>query len=215
LKRCFDISVAAPALLLISPFLLLAIIAIRLETRGNPLFIQTRVGKDGKPFNIIKLRTFYRDKFGIFKDEEIRSGDSRVTKVGDYLRRFKLDELPQLLCVLAGTMSLVGPRPDIPEQVENYADYEKGRLAVHPGLTGLAQVSGNTWLTWPQRIILDRWYIQKRTMRLDILIIAHTVKVIVYGETIDQDPFSLHDRLLPGMSSKARRSSQQSDELCP
>jgi lipopolysaccharide/colanic/teichoic acid biosynthesis glycosyltransferase len=122
---------------------------------------------------------------------EVHAGDERVTPVGKYLRRFKLDEWPQILNVLLGQMSLVGPRPDIPVQVAEYSDFQRQRLSVPPGLTGLAQVSGNIWMSWAERIRLDVWYIQNQSLWLDLRIIWHTFAVLFQGERPDADPFGL------------------------
>lgn len=182
LKRTIDLGIGIPVSLFTFPLILVLMLIVRLDSPGNPLFTQVRVGQQGRLFTIYKIRTFYHDRHGIFPDEEIRYGDSRVSHVGQFLRRSKLDELPQLLNVLLGNMSLVGPRPDIPIQARRYGKFEAMRLNVRPGLTGLAQVSGNTWLTWSQRILLDRWYVEHRSLSLDLRILFYTLPVILRGE---------------------------------
>ena len=190
-KRILDLAVAMPLLLLALPLMILLALVVYLDSPGNPLFTQTRIGRHGRHFTLYKLRTFHRDQFGIFPNEEIRWGDLRVTRVGHLLRRCKLDELPQLLNVMLGDMSLVGPRPDVPVQAQHYGEFERQRLNVRPGLTGLAQVSGNTWLSWPERIALDCWYIDHLSMRLDLLILVYTVWVVIRGERLRDDPLRL------------------------
>lgn len=195
LRRGIDIGVAALLLVPSIPVLLAATAWICLDSPGNPLFTQTRVGRGGRTFTIFKLRTFHSDQHGIFPDEEIRSGDPRVTRAGNVLRRCKLDELPQLVNVLIGDMALVGPRPDIPVQARHYGPAESVRLAVRPGLTGVAQISGNTFLSWADRIRLDRWYIAHRSLSLDALIMAHTVPLMLRGERPDDDPLGARARM--------------------
>lgn len=187
LKRIIDMGIGIPISLLTFPLILMLMLIVRLDSPGNPLFTQARVGQQGRLFTIYKIRTFYQDRHGIFPDEEIRYGDSRVSRVGQFLRRSKLDELPQLLNVLLGNMSLVGPRPDIPIQARCYGKFEAMRLNVRPGLTGLGQVSGNTWLTWSQRILLDRWYVENRSLSLDLRILFYTLPVVLRGECKTDD----------------------------
>lgn len=165
---------------------------IRLESKGNPFFTQVRVGKNGKLFKIFKMRTLYKDKFVILaRDVELTENDFRITRVGRVLRRLKVDELPQVLNVLSGAMSLVGPRPDILDNVKDYTEEQKKRLTVPPGLTGIAQVSGNTCLPWAQRIVLDNWYIDNWSNMLDLKILLRTFITIITGEQPDADPFSV------------------------
>jgi undecaprenyl phosphate N,N'-diacetylbacillosamine 1-phosphate transferase len=194
-KRAFDLLVAVPCLLLALPVLAIAASLIKLDSPGPVLFLQERVGRHNRVFSLFKLRTM-TDRCEMILKKEVRSGDERVTQVGRYLRRFKLDELPQLLNVILGHMSVVGPRPDIPIQVEDYTDFQRRRLLARPGLTGVAQISGNTWLSWSERIILDVWYTENRSLGLDWRIIWHTVRVIFEGERPDADPLGLRARLL-------------------
>lgn len=190
-RRGVDLVVAALALIVVAPVITALAIAIRLDSPGGWLFTQTRIGRHGRPFTLYKLRTFHAHAHGFYGDEEIRWGDDRITRIGRRLRRTKLDELPQLVNVLAGQMALIGPRPSMPEQVAGYGPAERDRLAVRPGLTGIAQVSGNTFVPWPERIRMDRWYVAHRGPRLDLAILRHTLPVVWRGERPDDDPFGL------------------------
>lgn len=193
-KRIFDLLIALPCVLLLSPVILIIAILVMLDSPGNPFFTQIRVGKNGKLFIIFKIRTLFIDQFGIFLEEELVN-PGRITRLGKFLRRSKLDELPQLINVALGDMSLVGPRPDIIEQVNNYTDVQRKRLSVKPGLTGLTQISGNNMLSWPHRIWLDIWYIEHRTWFLNLQIIALTFITLFRGETIKADPLNLHKKV--------------------
>jgi lipopolysaccharide/colanic/teichoic acid biosynthesis glycosyltransferase len=192
MKRIFDVTLVLLLLVPAAPVLLILMLLVNLDSRGGALFRQTRVGRHGRPFTIYKLRTFRQGAHGFYGDEEIRWNDARVTRLGNVLRRCKLDELPQLINILKGDMSFVGPRPDIPEQVQTYDARSRGRLAVRPGLTGLAQVSGNTYLSWPRRIQLDLWYIENCSWRLDAAILFHTLPVLMRGESASDDPLRVH-----------------------
>jgi lipopolysaccharide/colanic/teichoic acid biosynthesis glycosyltransferase len=183
-RRLFDVVVAGAALLLTSPLLLAAIVAIRLETAGHPIYRQRRIGKDGRPFDMLKLRTMVAGAESIGSGLAVNEGDPRITRVGAVLRRYSIDELPNLVNVLRGEMSIVGPRPTVQVQVLQYTDRQRGRLAVRPGLTGWAQVNGRASLRWDERIELDLWYIEHRSWRLDLRILARTLKIIVAGEGI-------------------------------
>jgi lipopolysaccharide/colanic/teichoic acid biosynthesis glycosyltransferase len=194
-QRLFDLVVGVPMLLVAAPLLAVLLLIIRIESSGNAIFMQTRVGRSGRPFTLYKLRSFYSHAHGLLPGE-VWAGDPRVTRVGAFLRRSKLDELPQLVNVLLGQMSLVGPRPDIPIQVADYDEAHRQRLAVRPGLTGLAQISGNINLSWPQRIELDRWYVMHRSLRLDLAILLHTLPVIWRGERQRDDPLGIRRRVL-------------------
>lgn len=194
LKRSIDLFSGLLGLLICSPFILLMALLVRLDSPGNPFFTQVRVGKNGKHFIIFKIRTLYREHFGIVPDEE-GPCDYRITRLGKYLRVSKLDELPQLLNVIFGHMSLVGPRPDIPEQACSYTPFQRQRLLIKPGLTGVAQISGNTLLSWSDRIALDIWYIKNWSCLLDFKIILFTLLAIIQGESLNADPFGLHSQL--------------------
>ncbi len=190
-KRAMDVALASLALVVSAPLLFLLAVWVAVDSPGGVFFRQARVGRDGLPFTIYKLRTFRRESHGYYRDEEIRWNDSRITRAGNVLRRCKLDELPQLWNVLRGDMSLVGPRPDLPVQAERYREFERSRLQMRPGLTGVAQVSGNTFLGWPERIRLDVWYISHFSVRLDLVILFHTLPVLMRGERATDDPLGL------------------------
>jgi lipopolysaccharide/colanic/teichoic acid biosynthesis glycosyltransferase len=181
-RRLFDIAVAATALLVTSPVLALAILAIRLETPGHPIYRQRRIGKDGRPFDVLKLRTMVAGAESMGSGLAVNEGDPRITRVGAVLRRFSIDELPNLVNVLKGDMAIIGPRPTVPVQVEQYTERQRGRLAVKPGITGWAQVNGRTSLPWDERIELDLWYIEHRSLRLDLRILARTAAIVFGGE---------------------------------
>ena len=168
-------------LLLVSPLLALAALAIRLESRGPVFYKQQRVGRDGEPFELWKLRTMVPGAESMGAGIYIVDGDTRITRVGRLLRRFSLDELPNLINVLRGEMSIVGPRPTIPVQVEQYTERQRGRLAVKPGITGWAQVNGRASLPWADRIELDLWYVEHRSLRLDLRILVRTARLLASG----------------------------------
>jgi lipopolysaccharide/colanic/teichoic acid biosynthesis glycosyltransferase len=181
-RRLFDVLVAAAALVVTSPILGIAILAIRLESPGHPIFRQRRIGKDGRPFDMLKLRTMVTGAESIGSGLAINEGDPRITRVGAILRRFSIDELPNLVNVLRGDMAIIGPRPTIQVQVDQYTDRQRGRLAIKPGLTGWAQINGRASLRWDERIELDLWYIEHRSWKLDLEIIARTFRIILAGE---------------------------------
>ena len=181
-RRVFDVVVAGSALLVASPLLLAAVIAIRLESRGSPIYRQRRVGKDGKAFDVLKLRTMVTGAEHMGAGLAISEGDTRITRVGRLLRRTSLDEVPNLINVLRGDMAIVGPRPTVPVQVDRYTARQRGRLAVKPGITGWAQVHGRTELPWDQRIELDLWYIEHRSWRLDLEILRRTARMVLGGD---------------------------------
>jgi lipopolysaccharide/colanic/teichoic acid biosynthesis glycosyltransferase len=180
-RRAFDVAAAAIALVLTSPILLAAMIAIRLESKGHPIYRQRRIGMDGRPFDMLKLRTMVAGAESMGSGLAVNEGDPRITRVGAVLRRLSIDELPNLVNVLKGDMAIVGPRPTIPVQVQQYTERQRGRLAVRPGITGWAQIHGRAGLPWPERIELDLWYIEHRSWRLDLEIIARTVSLVLAG----------------------------------
>jgi lipopolysaccharide/colanic/teichoic acid biosynthesis glycosyltransferase len=182
--RALDVLIAGPAALLTAPVVGVLALAVRLESPGHPLYTQTRVGKDGELFQIYKLRTMVRGAEFTGAGLAIQEGDERITRVGAFLRRYSLDELPNLWNVVTGEMSIVGPRPTLAVQVEQYTDRQRGRLAVKPGITGWAQVNGRASLPWPERIELDLWYVEHRSLRLNLKILARTVRMVIGGEGI-------------------------------
>jgi lipopolysaccharide/colanic/teichoic acid biosynthesis glycosyltransferase len=181
-QRIVDILLAATGLIAGAPILLAAIVAIRLETPGHPIYRQRRIGRDGKPFDLLKLRTMVHGAEHVGAGMAVNEGDPRITRVGAFLRRTSLDELPNLVNVLKGEMSLVGPRPTIPVQVEQYGPRERRRLEVRPGITGWAQINGRASLPWSERIELDLWYVDHRSLRLDLRILARSVRVLLGGQ---------------------------------
>ena len=180
--RALDIAVAAAALVISSPILLAATIAIRLESPGSPIYRQRRIGRDGAPFEMLKLRTMVSGAEHQGAGMAVNFGDPRITRVGHVLRRFSIDELPNLVNVLRGEMSVVGPRPTIQAQVDQYTPLQRRRLEVKPGITGWAQINGRASLPWHERIELDVWYVDHRTLRLDLAILWKTVRLLVTGE---------------------------------
>jgi lipopolysaccharide/colanic/teichoic acid biosynthesis glycosyltransferase len=181
LRRAFDVLLSATVLIVTSPILLLAIVAIRLESKGHPIYRQHRVGRDGAPFDVLKLRTMVSGAERMGAGLAVDDGDSRITRVGAFLRRTSIDELPNLVNVLKGEMSIIGPRPTVPVQVAQYTDRQRGRLALKPGITGWAQVNGRASLPWPQRIELDLWYVEHATLALDLKILYLTARMLVTG----------------------------------
>jgi lipopolysaccharide/colanic/teichoic acid biosynthesis glycosyltransferase len=188
IRRSVDIVVSACVLLLASPLLALAAIAIRLESAGHPIYRQRRSGLDGRPFDVLKLRTMVDGAEHIGAGLAINANDSRITRVGAFLRRTSLDELPNLLNVLRGEMSLIGPRPTLPVQVERYTPSQRGRLRIKPGITGWAQVNGRTSLPWSERIELDLYYIANRSLLLDLRIVWRTVAIVLGGSGMYKGP---------------------------
>jgi lipopolysaccharide/colanic/teichoic acid biosynthesis glycosyltransferase len=180
--RALDLLVGGLGALLSAPLVALAALAIRLESPGHPLYRQTRVGKDGRPFEICKLRTMVRGAEFTGAGLAIQEGDDRITRVGAFLRRTSLDELPNLWNVVRGEMSIVGPRPTVQVQVDQYSERQRGRLKVKPGITGWAQINGRASLPWSERIELDLWYVEHRTLWLDLKILARTAKILASGD---------------------------------
>ncbi len=188
-KRAVDVVVAAVALLLLSPLLLIVALAIKLDSPGPVLFRQLRVGRGGRQFWFYKFRSMRADAEQAFwelvEQNEVKGpifkirNDPRITRVGRFIRRTSIDELPQLFNVLQGDMSLVGPRPPIPHEVERYEDWHRRRLEVSPGITGLWQVSGRSLLTFDEMVLLDLWYIENWSLGLDLKIILRTIPAVL------------------------------------
>jgi lipopolysaccharide/colanic/teichoic acid biosynthesis glycosyltransferase len=181
MNRLFDIAIAGVLLVITSPLLLAALIAIRVESKGSPIYKQRRVGKDGAVFELLKLRTMVTGAEHIGAGLAVNEGDPRITRIGAFLRRFSLDELPNLINVLQGDLAIVGPRPTIQAQVDQYTDRQRRRLEVKPGITGWAQVNGRASLPWHERIELDIWYVDHRSLWLDVKILAMTARMLVTG----------------------------------
>ena len=181
MSRALDVALSAALLLITSPLLALAAIVIRLESRGPVFYRQLRVGRAGEPFQLWKLRTMVPGAESIGAGLYVLEGDPRITRTGRLLRRFSLDELPNLVNVLRGDMAIVGPRPTVQEQVDRYTDRQRRRLEVKPGITGWAQVNGRASLPWPERIELDVWYVEHRSIRLDVRILTKTARMLATG----------------------------------
>jgi lipopolysaccharide/colanic/teichoic acid biosynthesis glycosyltransferase len=180
-SRALDVVLTAVLLVVAAPLLALAALAIRLESRGPVFYRQRRVGRYGRPFELWKLRTMVPGAESMGAGVYVLEGDPRITRVGRLLRRFSFDELPNLLNVLKGEMALVGPRPTVQEQVDRYTERQLRRLEVKPGITGWAQINGRTSLPWPERIELDVWYVEHRSLRLDLRILARTARMLASG----------------------------------
>lgn len=187
MPRALDIPIAAAALLLLSPVLLLAAIAIKLGSRGPVFYRQLRVGKDGREFALLKLRTMVQGSDPVGIGTAVARDDPRVTAAGRLLRRTSLDEIPNLVNVLRGEMAIVGPRPTIPAQVDDYTPRQKRRHEVRPGLTGWAQVQGRAGIPWEERIELDVEYVDRRSLALDLRILAKTAWLLVTGHGLAPD----------------------------
>ena len=188
IKRAFDIVASTALLVLSAPVLGLACVAIRAETRGSPIYRQRRVGRNGAQFDLLKLRTMVSGAERMGAGLAVDEGDPRITRVGALVRRLSLDELPNLVNVLRGEMSLVGPRPTVQVQVSQYTERQLGRLSVEPGITGWAQVKGRAALPWHERIELDLWYIEHWSLWLDLRILAETVRLLATGQGLYRGP---------------------------
>lgn len=183
-KRAFDVVLGGLAVIVTAPVVLVCAIAVKLDSRGPVFYRQRRCGLGGEEFEIIKLRTMVEGAEKLGAGMAVDEGDSRITPVGAFLRRWSLDELPNLWNVLGGEMSLVGPRPTLPQQVAQYDDRQRGRLAMRPGITGWAQVQGRAALPWSQRIELDLWYIEHASLVLDLRILISTLKMVMTGSGV-------------------------------
>ena len=192
IKRFLDIVCSGLAIVVLSPIMIITAIAIMIESPGNPIFAQDRVGRNGKIFKMYKFRSMVHNAEELLKhlqEKNEQTGpafkmtdDPRITKVGKFIRKTSLDELPQLFNVLKGDMSLVGPRPPIPREVEQYNSYQKQRLLVKPGLTCIWQVSGRNNIGFDEWVEMDLEYIKNRNLLLDIKLILKTVKVL-FGDS--------------------------------
>jgi lipopolysaccharide/colanic/teichoic acid biosynthesis glycosyltransferase len=181
LNRALDVAVAGTGLVLASPLLALAALAAKLEDRGPVLYRQTRVGMNGADFELFKLRTMVVGAEQLGAGYAVDRGDSRITRVGRVLRRASLDELPQLWNVVRGEMSLIGPRPTLRYQVDQYDERQRHRLDVRPGITGWAQIHGRAKLSWAERIELDLWYVEHRSPLVDAKILLRTPRALLGG----------------------------------
>ena len=179
LKRGIDLIGGGLIALLSLPVVAVCALAVRIDSRGPVFYRQTRSGLEGDRFEIIKLRTMVVGAESLGAGMAVDEGDARITRVGGFLRRWSLDELPNVWNVLSGEMSLVGPRPTLPEQVADYSEHQRRRLSVRPGITGWAQVSGRASLPWSERIELDIWYIDNASLRLDLKILFATARMVL------------------------------------
>jgi lipopolysaccharide/colanic/teichoic acid biosynthesis glycosyltransferase len=187
MPRAFDIAIAAIALAILSPVLLIAAIAIKLTSSGPVVYRQRRVGLDGREFEMWKLRTMVQGSDPVGVGKVVYRDDPRVTGPGRFLRRTSLDEIPNLVNVLRGEMAIVGPRPTIPAQVDAYTSHQKRRHEVLPGITGWAQVQGRAGIPWEERIELDVWYVDHRTPARDLRILLRTVYLVLTGQGLAPD----------------------------
>lgn len=187
MSRALDVAIALIALALLSPLLLIAAIAIRLGSRGPVFYRQVRIGRDGREFEMLKLRTMVQGSDPVGVGTIVTRDDPRVTPAGRFLRRTSLDEIPNLVNVLRGEMAIVGPRPTIPAQVKDYTPRQSRRHEVLPGITGWAQVQGRAGIPWEERIELDVYYVDHRTTALDLRILAKTTWLLVTGHGLAPD----------------------------
>lgn len=199
LKRAIDFVAAAAITIIASPVLIAAALGVKLTSPGPVFFLQDRVGLGRRVFQPLKFRTMRGDRTAN-PDELVPLDHQDITRFGRFLRRYKIDELPQILNVLRGDMSLVGPRPTLPQQVAQYDDFKKRRLLVRPGLTGLAQVNGNTAISWDERIKYDVYYADHCGPGTDFMILLKTILVIVSGEErfarpFEQSPYAVRNSL--------------------
>ena len=181
MNRAADVAIAGVGLAVTGPILGLAAVATKLDGGGPVLYRQTRVGKDGKDFEVLKVRSMVVGAERLGTGYAVDHGDARITRVGRILRRTSIDELPQLWNVLRGDMSVIGPRPTLRYQVEQYDEHQRRRLEVRPGLTGWAQIHGRASLPWAERIELDVWYVDNRSPRVDLEILLRTPLALFRG----------------------------------
>lgn len=180
-KRIIDFFFAFFGIMLLSPLLILITIGLFIANQGKPFFIQRRPGKDGEIFKIIKFKTMSEKKDS---DGNLLPDEDRLTKIGSFVRKTSLDEIPQLLNVIKGDMSLIGPRPLLPEYLPLYSDFQKQRHKVRPGITGWAQVNGRNAISWNQKFEYDVWYVDHVSMITDLIIIFKTIKKVLISEGI-------------------------------
>ncbi|MBZ9631469.1 sugar transferase [Salegentibacter sp. LM13S] len=181
-KNLLDFFIAFTALLVLSPLLIPIIVLLALANRGKPFFFQKRPGKDGRIFNIIKFKTMTDDKDD---NGNLHPDEKRLTAVGKFVRKTSIDEIPQLINVLKGDMSLIGPRPLLPQYLPLYSERQKKRHEVKPGITGWAQVNGRNAISWTKKFEYDVWYVENLSFGLDVSIIFKTIKKVVISEGIN------------------------------
>jgi lipopolysaccharide/colanic/teichoic acid biosynthesis glycosyltransferase len=181
LKRVLDFVISLFAIIVLSPFLLVVIIAIKIDSKGPVFFLQPRMGRNHRAFSLYKFRTMTDKKRDPMK-EQTYMDNPEITHVGHFLRRCKIDELPQLINVLKGDMALIGPRPALPELYDQFGEEAQKRLRVRPGLSGLSQTRGNIFLTWEKRFEYDNEYIDNLSFWVDVKIVMKTFLIIIWGE---------------------------------
>ncbi|WP_086428579.1 sugar transferase [Staphylococcus cornubiensis] len=184
LKRVFDFTISAIALVATSPLFIGSAILIRKELGSPVIFKQVRPGKDEAPFKIYKFRTMTDEKDDLGR---LLPDEARMTKVGSWIRKMSIDELPQLINVLKGDLSLVGPRPLLMEYLPLYSDKQRQRHRVKPGITGWAQVNGRNAITWEQKFKLDVWYVENQSFKLDMFILYRTIKNVLLKKDISAE----------------------------
>ncbi|HEX3360543.1 MAG TPA: sugar transferase [Solirubrobacterales bacterium] len=187
MPHAVDRLLAALGLLVLSPLILAAAIWIKVDSRGPVLYRQRRVGKDGREFEMLKLRTMRQGSDPVGVGTVVGEGDPRVTRPGELMRRTSFDEVPNLVNVLRGEMAIVGPRPALPAHLDYFDLRGHPRFSVLPGITGWAQVQGRTEITWPERVELDDWYVQHRTPMLDLRILWMTILPVLKGEGVSPE----------------------------
>jgi lipopolysaccharide/colanic/teichoic acid biosynthesis glycosyltransferase len=187
MPRVLDLLIATIALVILSPLILAAAIAIKLGSRGPVFYRQRRVGLDDREFEMLKLRTMVQGSDPVGVGTIVSREDPRVTGAGRFLRRTSLDEVPNLVNVLRGEMAIVGPRPTIPAQVDDYTPRQRRRHEVLPGITGWAQVQGRAGIPWEERIELDVWYVDHRSLGLDLRILLRTVWLVISAQGLAPD----------------------------
>lgn len=192
MKRLFDVTLAILLLIPAVPVMIIEALLITLDSKGPALFAQERIGLNGHPFRIYKFRTMVLPEYRLDKSGRVRPDAECITRVGRILRQTSLDELPQLWCILRGDMSFVGPRPTLRFQVERYDAFQRRRLEVRPGITGLAQIRGRNSLSWEEKIRHDVEYVDTHTFLGDLGILAATLPIVLRGKDIE---FVKHDRI--------------------
>lgn len=193
IKRALDIIVSLTALTLLSPLMALIALAIKLNDGGPVLYVQDRVGKDGKIFRCYKFRTMVVGAENKGLGLEVAQNDPRITRVGRFLRHWTLDEIPQLFNVLRGDMSIVGPRPTVPSQVGRYTPWQRRRLEVKPGMAGWAWIHGRNQPLWSERIELDVWYVDHWSLQLDLYILLRAFFMLLHREGLYGADGVVHD----------------------
>ena len=189
-KRIMDILGSLLGIILLSPFFIIISIAIKIDSKGPVFFIQERLGKNGKVFKILKFRTMVVNAAKLGDGIKLTKNDARITRFGRFLRKFSIDETPQIFNVLFGKMSIIGPRPlliDHPKPIDEYTDKEKVRFMMKPGITGLAQVSGRGKISWDEKFNFDHIYVQKFNLFLDFVIFLKTIKVVLFPKNLYKD----------------------------